>query len=146
MTPRRAALGKTFGMCPPKDRAGAHADSPRNDAHWHPPTAHLHRLGVASKSLFPPLRALQLRTCERRGGNLILTENCCRSSRRLSRHLLRGLTDKAVPAVDETFNRLTEVLEQVEAVGNLHCLWRTISCALGISRRSVSTDDLDAGV
>ncbi len=132
MTLRRAALGKISGTRPPKDRSSADTNSLGDDAHRYAATAQLHRFGIASEPLFTSLCALQLRTGEPSGGTLILIENFYRSSR-LPHHLLRGLTDKAVLAIDETFKRLAEVFEQVEAVSDLHRLWRAISCTLGIS-------------
>jgi hypothetical protein len=45
-----------------------------------------------------------------------------------------------------SFDRLAEVLEQMEAVGNLPGLWSSFACALGIESGAIPADHFDLGM
>jgi hypothetical protein len=46
-------------------------------------------------------------------------------------------------AEEEPFQRVTQVLRHVQAVGDLHGLWRAMPNALGIDTPAIPADDLD---
>ncbi len=55
-----------------------------------------------------------------------------------------GFAKTGVVAGDRPFDRLAEVVPEVPAIGNLHCLGRARASALRVGASSVSADDLDA--
>jgi hypothetical protein len=57
-------------------------------------------------------------------------------------HLLGG----AVVAAHLLFDRLTQILYQVETVGHLPCLRRALPGPQGVEAATVSTDDFDRGM
>src|SRR3954454_8184217 len=40
----------------------------------------------------------------------------------------------------------SDVLDEVESVGNLHCVGRTAASSIGISSAAITNDDLNAGM
>ena len=58
----------------------------------------------------------------------------------------RGVIELLAVTLQYTLDEVAHVLEQVPAVGDLHCFGRTAPCAIGVDLRAVAGDDLDTGM